>query len=44
MSYNVDMNSYNDALEYLVSWCQGRYEWMLEYYFPAEMPEEVMSE
>ncbi len=36
MSYNVDMNSYNDALEYLVSWCQGRYEWMLEYYFPAE--------
>ena len=44
MSYNDNMNSYNDALEYLVSWCQGRYEWMLEYYFPAEMPEEVMSE
>ena len=31
------MNSYNDALRYLISWCRGRYEWMMEYYFPVEI-------
>ncbi|MGM9646482.1 MAG: leucine-rich repeat protein [Eubacteriales bacterium] len=42
MAYNVDINSYQDALDYLVYWCQARYEWMLEYYLPAE--EEPVSE
>lgn len=34
MWYVENMYSYNDSVEYLTNWLEGRYEWMMSHYFP----------